>query len=433
MLTRPGWVTLAAGVTLAAAGRLLGVIELFVLGTTTASLPLLAVAWIVLRRLDLSVDRELHPPKVHAGSPSRVELAVRNTDARRSPVLTLRDEVSGTRGATLLVAPLEPDERTRAAYRLPTERRGILTVGPLDIRLTDPLGLARSTVRASGATELTVYPHVDVVVPVPRTTGDDPHAGAEHPNAFGRSGEDFYALRAYVVGDDLRRVHWPSTARHDELMVRQDELPWQSRCTVLLDIRTDVTTPVTLERAISAAASIVTAGADRQDLIRLVATDGSDSGFAAGHAHVESIMEHLATVEGGHDPGFRRVLDRLGRSSTGGSLVAVVGHPPASDLELISRLRQRFGSVTVISFDPGVAGPGAGDGDADVFAYFSAGATRGPGRSGLGHGDGRRAQAGPMARRDQRSIRIQLGPDESFPDHWNRAFGRRAATVGAHR
>ncbi len=69
------------------------------------------------------------------------------------------------------------------------------------------------------------------------TTGNDPLAGAEHPNALGRGGEDFYALRHYVVGDDLRRVHWPSTARHDELMVRQDELPWQGRATVLVDVR----------------------------------------------------------------------------------------------------------------------------------------------------------------------------------------------------
>ena len=76
-----------------------------------------------------------------------------------------------------------------------------------------------------------------MIRPLPQTHGRDPHAGAEHPNAVARSGEDFYALRPYVVGDDLRRVHWPSTARHDELMVRQDELPWQGRATVLLDVR----------------------------------------------------------------------------------------------------------------------------------------------------------------------------------------------------
>ena len=102
------------------------------------------------------------------------------------------------------------------------------------------------------------------------TTGNDPLAGAEHPNSLGRGGEDFYALREYVVGDDLRRVHWPSTARHDDLMVRQDELPWQGRATVLVDVRASTNTAESLELVISAAASIVASSARRQDLVRLV-------------------------------------------------------------------------------------------------------------------------------------------------------------------
>jgi len=53
----------------------------------------------------------------------------------------------------------------------------------------------------------------------------------------GRVGDDFYALRPYVVGDDMRKVHWPSTARRDELMVRQDELPWQGRVTIPQPLR----------------------------------------------------------------------------------------------------------------------------------------------------------------------------------------------------
>ena len=154
-----------------------------------------------------------------------------------------------------------------------------------------------------------------------------------------------------MVGDDLRRVHWPSTARHDELMVRQDELPWQGRATVLVDVRSSTNTHESLELVISAAASIVSAGARRQDLIRLVSTDGADSGFAAGHAHIEAIMEHLAAVEAANDAGFRRVLDRLARSASGGALIAVVAQAPTQDLDQLSRLRRRFGSLTIVQFD----------------------------------------------------------------------------------
>ena len=183
------------------------------------------------------------------------------------------------------------------------------------------------------------------------TTGNDPLAGAEHPNSLGRGGEDFYALREYVVGDDLRRVHWPSTARHDDLMVRQDELPWQGRATVLVDVRASTNTADSLELVISAAASIVASSARRQDLVRLVSTDGADSGFAAGHAHIEAIMEHLASVEATNEAAFQRVLDRLARGAPGGALVVVVALVGQAELERLARLRPRFGSLSIVQFD----------------------------------------------------------------------------------
>lgn len=249
------------------------------------------------------------------------------------------------------MGPLHTGESARAAYRLPTDRRGILTVGPLEVELTDPFGLARASLTASGAADLTVYPRVDELEPLPLTTGNDPLAGAEHPNSLGRGGEDFYALREYVVGDDMRRVHWPSTARHDDLMVRQDELPWQGRATVLVDVRSSTNTADSLELVISAAASVVAASAKRQDLVRLVSTDGADSGFAAGHAHVEAIMEHLASVEATNEAAFQRVLDRLARGAPGGALVVVVALATPAELEQLSRLRPRFGALTIVAFD----------------------------------------------------------------------------------
>ncbi len=361
MLTRQGWLLSGLAVVLLVVGRVLGTLELIVLGATIGALVLITVCFIALSRLRISVDRELHPPRVHAGTPSRVDLRVENQGRRRSPVLGLRDAVSGTRGANLLVGPLEPDGVVRAAYRLPTEKRGILEIGPLTVTMADPFGITEVSMNASGVSELTVYPHVDDIVPVPQTTGNDPMSGAEHPNALGRTGEDFYALRPYVVGDDLRRVHWPSTARHDELMVRQDELPWQGRASVLVDVRSSANTEQSLELVISAAASIVTASVKRQDLVRLITTDGSDSGFAAGHAHVESIMEHLASIEASHDAAFRRVLDRASRSSTGGALIAIVANLADTELEALSKLRNRFGSVTIVRFTPSSWDPRSND------------------------------------------------------------------------
>lgn len=351
MLTRQGWLV-AVGVTvLLVAGRVFGVLELFVLGAAGAALLLFSLAFVALTRLRLAVGRLVTPPRVYSGNPSRVELSVRNDGQRTTPVVRLFDPVTGTRGADLLAGPLAPGEVSQAAYRLPTERRGILAIGPLEVVVSDPFGLASSTAEAAPQAELTVFPHIDEVVAVPQTSGYDPHAGAEHPSALGRTGEDFYALREYVLGDDLRRVHWPSTARRDELMVRQDELPWQGRVSLLLDVRRSTHSPASLELAVSAAASVITASWKRRDLVRFATTAGTDFGFAAGSAHAEAIMEHLAVVSTCAGGTLRGMVDSMASNAASGSLVVVVGAVPDAELAMLGRLRGRFGSVTVVQID----------------------------------------------------------------------------------
>ncbi len=361
MLTRRGWTLLGVALGLLVGGRLLGVIELYVVGASAASLVVVAAMLVALARLRLEVSREIHPPRVHAGSASRVAVRVRNRARRRTPVLRLDDAVTRTRGVRLLLGPLRPGQTASASYQLPTERRGLVEVGPLEVVLADPFGIAESRMRGAGVAELTVFPRITQVSPPPHTTGDDPHAGAEHPNALGRSGDDFYALRNYVQGDDLRRVHWKATARHDELMVRQDELPWQGRATVLVDLRRAANTPESLELVISAAASIVHACWTRQDLVRLVSTDGTDLGFAAGHAQVDAIMEHLATAEAVVEGAFRATVERLARSTIGGALVAIVSDLSPGELSAIARLRSRFAWIAVVKFEPSSWDPHAPD------------------------------------------------------------------------
>lgn len=351
MLTRQGWLVGLGGVALIGLGRLVGAFELFVLGAAALALLVAASISVAVIKLRIEVRRDVHPHRVHAGTPSRVELLLRNVGSRRTPVLNLVDPVSGTRGAELLVGPLEPLGTARAAYRLPTDRRGILQIGPLRVAISDPFGLSAIDTVAAAASELTVYPRVDQICALPQAAGHDPHAGAEHPNMLGRSGEDFYALRPYTVGDDLRRVHWPSTARHDELMVRQDELPWQGRATILLDLRRNTHSAASIELAVSAAASIAEASWRRRDLVRLLSTDGTDSGFAAGTPHIEAIMEHLATVGPTNRGSLQGTLDALTRAPGGGALVVVVADITEQEFTSISRTRTRFGLLTIVQFE----------------------------------------------------------------------------------
>jgi uncharacterized protein (DUF58 family) len=273
-------------------------------------------ALVIVRRtpLRLDVSRNLHPPRVHAGSPSRVELSVRNRSSRRTPLLTVRDPVGRGRSATVALAPLGQSQTVRAAYRLPTERRGILRVGPLSVEVSDPFGLAALSTRAAPVAELTVWPA--------------------------------------VVGVDLRRVHWRSTARWDELLVRQEERPWQGRATVLLDCRRGAHSPASFERAASAAASVIVACWRRHFLLRLVDTTGFDSGAAAGTAHVESLLERLATVEPVEGGRLSATVAGLRRPGNGGACAALLGEPEAGDLERVAHLRPPFGALAVVAFPP---------------------------------------------------------------------------------
>lgn len=358
-LTRQGWLVVLGSALSVLSARLLGSVELFVLGVIGFTLVLAAVVSVRARRLDLEVARTLSPPRVHAGTPSQVTLSVTNRSTRRTPVIRVHDPVSGTRGANLLVAPLEPQTPARAAYRLPTERRGVVEIGPMRVEVTDPFGLATVSVPGAGAARLTVYPPVHRLAALPGTGGADPHAGVEHRRTLSRGGEDFYALRPYVVGDELRRVHWPSSARHDELLVRQDEIPWQGRTTVVVDNTESRLADDGLDLAATIAASVLTAAHQRGSLVRLVFADGTDSGFLSGNAQLDSLLELLAIVARSRNASLATAVERASTSMRQGAVVVVTGDLDTSGLLLVQRLQRNFGSVTCVSIDASAHDPDA--------------------------------------------------------------------------
>jgi len=356
VLSRRGWSLLGGATGLIVAARMLGVVELAMVGAAGITLVMAAVT--VARRGVSAVagTRVLHPPRVHAGTPARIDLAIQNTGPRRSPLLHISDGFDmGRRSAEFLIAPLERKETARAAYRVPTSRRGIYVVGPLTVARTDPFGLARSARALARTVELTVYPRVDPIVPLPPSLGHDPLAGASHAT-HSPSGEDFFTLREYVQGDDLRRVHWKSTARADELMIRQNELPWQTRATVLLDTRSRAHSGESFERCVEATASIVSALASRKTLLRFLTASGYELGFGDGHQRYEHIMEHLATVALDNTDRYRALMGRLRREGTGGSLVVVAAAAQDDDLKLLGRLGARYRGVVLVHFRPSAYG-----------------------------------------------------------------------------
>lgn len=359
VLTRRGGLLLLGAALMAVVGRLLGLVELFMLAASAVAMVAGASAYVRLMPFSVEATRQLRPPRVPAGTDSRVELTVRNRATRRSPVLAASDPFDGGRRlAHFLLAPLQPDESARAAYRLPTEARGVYDLGPLTLQLSDPFGLAHRSVTAAPRTSLTVFPRVDPIEAPALTRGDDAFATADHPTALASSGDDFYALREYELGDDLRRVHWKSSAKLDQLMIRQDEVPWQGRATVVLDLDPAAHTPESLEVAVSAAASIVTACWRRRSVVRLVSTDGIDSGAGSGPAHLDAILEHLAGAEARGDVPLSGLLASLRREGNGAALAVITtAVSPQSHLDTVARVRNRFGSVTLVMIETAAGAP----------------------------------------------------------------------------
>ncbi|HUQ64147.1 MAG TPA: DUF58 domain-containing protein [Acidimicrobiales bacterium] len=350
MLTRRGFGAVVGVVALAVAGRLLGVLELFVLAAGLGGLLVAGFIATFARRAKLGASRHVEPARVHVGDESRIDLVVENRGRIRSPVVTIRDSFDdGARQARFLLSPIVAGGRDHATYRLPADRRGRFDLGPLEAQRADPFGLVYRTTAIAPATQLTVYPAIEAVLQMAPARGHRP--ATSQPATTGPSGEDFATLRAYEVGDDLRQVHWPSTARLGELMIRQLDHPLEGHATVLLDLRSGSHTEASLERAVSAAASVLVACSRAGSLVRLTTTEGLDSGFGTGKAHVDSIMERLAVAEAGEGNHLAGAVGALSRSRHGGPS-AFIGTDglQAGELGLVARLQTRRRPLTVVLF-----------------------------------------------------------------------------------
>src|SRR5947209_7515280 len=143
-------------------------------------------------------------------------------------------------------------------------------------------------------------------------------------------------------------------------MIRQQELPWQGRATVLLDVRAGAHDDVSFEQAVSAAASLLTTSWQRDGQIRLLTTDGLDSGFGSGPGHLQAVMEHLAVIEPGSDR-LDSLLGAMRRRATGALVAVSTSAASVGGLERLLAARAGFGWVALVVFarDGGAAQDGA--------------------------------------------------------------------------
>lgn len=277
-LTTRGRCLLAAGLTAALCAVLVNERDLLRVAAFAIMLPLLASVIVGHTQLRLRADRKLVPPRIEVGSECQAHLRLRGAGGLSGRLL-LEDVVPQALGGSrrAVVARLPQRGAVALSYPLhPVERR-VHSLGPLIARITDPLGLAEYKRTLAGHSRLVVIPVVVPLTGLP--AGGELGAGEAGGGRVGVGpGQDTVVVRSYRQGDDLRKVHWRTTARRDELMVRVEEWPERSGATVLLDHRnaahqgSGLTS--SLEYAVSLAASVYVHLRQRGQRVRLVTGDG---------------------------------------------------------------------------------------------------------------------------------------------------------------
>ncbi len=351
-LTRSGLAIVIVVVGCIAAGRIFGTLELYLLGTIAGVSLLIALVTTSSTRLAIGISRTATPVRLRVGTPARVDLRLLNQAKRSTPVLRLRDEVEGTRAATLMLAPIQPGSEATVAYRLPTWRRGHLAVGPLDLSFEDPFGLTRSVVRASRAITLTVHAELHELEPLQALAGRDPTADHQKRRTLASGGDEFFALRPYVSGDELRRVHWRASARTGELVVKQEERPRTGRVTVLLDRQALTYPDDSFERAVSAALSCLHAAWRSDDALRFATSGTSRFADIRSRNELDAIDEQLALIAPTDNASLVTSIDELGRVGHGGTLVVITGRPSRDLGKSLETAQRWFGTVLTIVCAP---------------------------------------------------------------------------------
>jgi uncharacterized protein (DUF58 family) len=413
--TARGLLVALAGLALIVAGALFGARSLWQVGIALIALTAAAVGVVRRDRHRVSVTRRVSPERARPGQPVTVAIAVENSGSRAAPLLLLEEHLSAglVGGNRFALRGIEAGGRRGATLTLRAARRGRYAVGPMEISIVDPFSLARTRSVAAGRIDFLVHPRIEPLA-LPRAAGDRRNSAlAALRQPTGARGEDFYTLREYVEGDDLRKIHWASTAKSGRYMIRQEETPWQTRATVLLDDRAAVHDgwggQSSFERAIEAAASLVDLYASSGYSCRLLGCHEPGVASGKGADHHRRCLDLLATIEVERRPGESALAARvseLERSATAeAALVVVTGTLPGRDALALTRCTRRFAEVSVICF------PGH---------RFSGQTTRS-----RWEGETRLVEA--MRMLTSSGIRtLALGPDERLATAWGTLFGGRA-------
>ncbi|MDT9594498.1 DUF58 domain-containing protein [Nocardioides zeae] len=340
----------AAGLTAVACAVVLGQPALVGAGVFACAVPLVSLLTTRSGRLDVHVRRALVPGHVDVGAPAQVSLAIGTAGAAPRGVLLVEDRVPYVLGqrARVVVRGVHGAWHDTVTYEVRPEVRGRYEVGPASVRARDSFGMVEAVRGFSRTSTLTVRPRA---TPLPRIRleGGSGASGEDRPRAAAVGSAEDASVREYRRGDDLRRVHWRTTARTGDLMVRREEDPWQAHATVLLDNRASAHDGQglgsSLEHAVELAASICAHLCREGYTVHLVDANGTSALAGPGTGGAAAALDLLAVV----GLSTRTDLARFGDHSRGGErhvTVAVLGRAAPGDPTTLAGVARR-GTTTL--------------------------------------------------------------------------------------
>jgi uncharacterized protein (DUF58 family) len=314
--------------------------DLVRVGALLVVLPLVSSLTARRSRYRLSCARRLDPPRIPAGQPTTVTARVENVSRLRTGVLLAEDVTPYALAdrPRFVLDEIEPGGHRELRYQIRSDSRGKFTVGPLRVRVADAFGLVEISRSFSTTSTLVVTPRI---FELPRVTAQSSWLGEGDGGmrTISAIGEDDAAPRQYQDGDGLHRVHWRSTARYGELMVRREEHQWRNSASVFLDTRrvahAGSGAASTFEFAVSAAASIGAHLAGEGFRARLITEAGE---IAPRGTFTDTLLDMLAVITPSRDTTLRTGTSAL--AAAGGQLIAVVGLMSAEDARELATSRR---------------------------------------------------------------------------------------------
>ncbi len=365
------WVVLTArgkgffllGLGIAGASLIAGQRDVMRLGLLLLLLPFIAAILVGRARLRMSCERSVEPAEVALGSSMTGRILLGQEGRLPAAVLLLEDTVPRELGnrPRFVVDKADLFWRREISYPMHGKERGRFLTGPLLVRTADPFGLVRLDRQFSATSEVLVTPEICPLMPL-RSVGGGGSAGEVRPMKIGASGQDDVLIREYRHGDDVRRIHWRSTAhRGGELMVRREEQTWDPSASIIVDSRVSAHAghgvQNSFEWSVSAAASIACHFIGDGFGIHMYDADGrlSSPGLPTDHASLdrESVIRRLTDIQLRPTNTLHYGLEAATGEQGGQLVIAIMGTMSPADAEALVRVRRHRsqGMALVLAVD----------------------------------------------------------------------------------